>query len=143
MTIINGALAPRFRVKCTWTSYPDKKHYFCSMIWIELTNLTELETLLDEEIAPKHYLIFKNSTRCGTSRMALKQFEKRWNEIMPAYLVNVVENREVSDAITGFFEIRHESPQILLIRNGECVFNASHSMIEAEDILRLAGSENF
>lgn len=114
------------------------------MKWIELTDPAELENLVDtENDPPKHFLIFKHSTRCSTSRMALKLFEKRWNEIMPAYLVNVVENRSMSDEVASFFEVRHESPQVLLIRDGECVYHASHSGIEAEDLLRMAGSDNF
>lgn len=109
------------------------------MNWIELKEKNELLNLQEESLTHPEttYVIFKHSTRCGTSRMARSQFEREWKSEQPVYLINVVENREVSNAVETLYHVRHESPQILVIRNGECILHDSHYGINATEVLQL------
>ena len=81
--------------------------------------------------------IFKHSTRCGVSRFVKKGFEKGFNpdqSSMPVYYLDLLQHRPISDRITKEFGIRHESPQLLVIKNGECIYHASHYQIDATEL---------
>ncbi|MGB3773804.1 MAG: bacillithiol system redox-active protein YtxJ [Leeuwenhoekiella sp.] len=104
--------------------------------WIAL----EREEQLDEiaEISTNTpVLIFKHSTTCGISRMALKQFEKEYDlekkQVEP-YFLDLKQYRSVSNAIASKFGVPHESPQILLIKNGTAVYNESHGGINVAGV---------
>jgi bacillithiol system protein YtxJ len=101
--------------------------------WIPLTNLTQLDDIANISNV-KPIVIFKHSTRCSISRMALKQFEKEYdlNETVDAFFLDLIEHRDVSNEIANKFNVHHESPQLLLIKNGKAVYNVSHSDIDAE-----------
>jgi bacillithiol system protein YtxJ len=105
------------------------------LTWIELSNKTELEHFHNSvgSSEDQFSLIFKHSTRCGTSMIAKKEFEKHWKTDLPIHLVNVVESREVSNAIESMYQVRHESPQLLIIKNGKCVYHESHHGIDANE----------
>ena len=114
------------------------------MNWIELKTLTQLEQLR-EESKEKTALIFKHSTSCSISRTALSRLERNWNEqelpqIMPYYL-DLLSFRPVSNSIAESFEVEHQSPQVLIIRNGKSVYNRSHFDIDYRSIK--ASLENF
>jgi bacillithiol system protein YtxJ len=101
--------------------------------WTELTDvaqLMEIEAISNE----KPVVIFKHSTRCSISRMALKQFERDYdlNETVDAYFLDLIAHRDVSNEIASKFNVYHESPQLILIRNGKAVYDVSHSDINAE-----------
>ncbi len=100
--------------------------------WIALEDLGQLAelTMRSEE---KPVIIFKHSTRCSVSRMALKQFENEFNagESVVPYFLDLLEHRDISNAIVERFDVVHQSPQLLLIVNGKCIYNASHSAIDA------------
>lgn len=102
------------------------------MNWIELTEAEQVKKISHDSKADpaRTFVIFKHSTRCSTSRMALRFFENGWNETVPAYKINVVENRPASNEAVGLFQVGHESPQVLVIRNGACIYNASHAEID-------------
>lgn len=102
------------------------------MKWISLENLAqldEIETLSND----KPVLIFKHSTRCSISRMALKQFEKEFDseDEVSAYFLDLILHRDVSNEIASRFRVVHQSPQILLIKNGLSAYNVSHDEIDA------------
>lgn len=111
------------------------------MDWIKLTDEQELNTI--KEISNSHpVLIFKHSTRCSISSTALNRLERSWKEeevknIKP-YMLDLLSFRSLSNKISDEFKIAHESPQILLIRNGQCFFNASHLSINYQEILKQA-----
>ena len=94
---------------------------------------------LDEIIAlskEKPVLIFKHSTRCRISRFALKQFENEFdlqNQI-DAYFLDLLEIRDISNEIASRFGIMHQSPQLLLIKEGKVLYDASHSDIQANEL---------
>lgn len=101
--------------------------------WIPLTNLTQLDDIQTIS-GVKPIVIFKHSTRCSISRMALKQFEREYDldETVDAFFLDLIEHRDVSNEIASRFNVYHESPQLILIKNGKAVYNVSHSDIDAE-----------
>ena|SRR5688572_1843702 len=109
------------------------------MNWIELNNAGAVDNLLNESInsPDKIFIVFKHSTRCGTSRMALNLFEREWTIAEPVYLIKVVESRAASNAVENILGVLHESPQAVAIRNGKCVYHNSHSGINTPDFLNL------
>ncbi len=105
--------------------------------WKNLTALPQLEEIEDIS-ATRPVVIFKHSTRCSISRMALKNFERESGGDFPAerYYLDLLSFREVSNAITDRFGIQHQSPQLLLISGGRCAYHASHAQIDAQDTLK-------
>jgi bacillithiol system protein YtxJ len=104
--------------------------------WILLTDLEQLNeiSLLSDE---KPVVIFKHSTRCSISRMALKQFEKEYdlsdNEVT-TYFLDLIAFRDISNEIASRFNVVHQSPQLLLIVGGKSVYDVSHSAIDADEL---------
>lgn len=87
--------------------------------------------------AIKPIVIFKHSTRCSISRMALKQFETEFNfpkEKIDWYLLDLLNHRDLSNEIASRYNVVHQSPQIVVIRNGKAVFNESHENITTVDL---------
>jgi bacillithiol system protein YtxJ len=114
------------------------------MLWHKLTDISQLQDIIkltQEQSATKlTVLIFKHSTRCSISSMALNRLETRWkdDEHIPAYYLDLLQHRDISNEISSLFSVEHASPQVLLIRNGSCIYNASHTDISAADILTAA-----
>ncbi|MBK6731643.1 MAG: bacillithiol system redox-active protein YtxJ [Bacteroidetes bacterium] len=112
--------------------------------WKNITSTDQYEELIRESF-DKPLIIFKHSRSCGISSMALRRFEKDihpTNEINLT-MVNVRADRKVSNYIAEQHQITHESPQLLLIKNGKVVYHASHSHINANEVLnQLSISDN-
>ena len=103
--------------------------------WIPLTDLGQLDeivTLSNE----KPIVIFKHSTRCSVSRFALKQFESEYDltDRVDAYFLDLLEYRVISNEIASRFGVYHQSPQLLLIKEGKSVYDVSHSDINAMEL---------
>lgn len=106
--------------------------------WIPMKDLGQL----NEIIAISHenpVMIFKHSTRCSVSRMALKQFENEFdvetlNCNVSTYFLDLLEHRDISNEIASRFNVVHQSPQLLLIKEGKSVYDVSHSDIDAEEL---------
>lgn len=116
-------------------SSDEKKEKLSSVNWIPL----QLMGQLDELIAlsnEKPVLIFKHSTRCSISRFALKQFENEFDlhDKIDAYFLDLLEFRAISNEIASRFGIMHQSPQLLLIKEGKVLYDASHSDIQADEL---------
>ena len=104
--------------------------------WIELADESQIEEIVELSHAIP-VLIFKHSTTCGISRMALKQFEKEYNldkKDLKPYFLDLKKNREVSNLAASTFAVMHESPQVLLIKGGKCIYDASHGSINVADV---------
>ena len=101
-------------------------------IWNDLTEIEQLDAII-EESAEQTVVIFKHSTRCIVSRTALKQFEFDFkaDEKLKLYFLDLITYRPVSNEIADRFEVEHQSPQILVIKNGKAIYNTSHSAIDA------------
>ncbi|HUH25320.1 MAG TPA: bacillithiol system redox-active protein YtxJ [Flavobacterium sp.] len=102
------------------------------MNWNQIENIDQIEEL-KEKSYDKLQLIFKHSTRCIISKMALKNFESDFTlaDIIDANFLDLIAYREISNKIAETFQVQHQSPQILLIKNGVVVYNESHEGIDA------------
>ena len=91
-------------------------------------------------------VIFKHSTRCSVSAMALSRLERAWNpeetEGLKTYLLDLISFRSISNQIVQLFGVQHESPQVLVIDKGECVYHTSHMGINYEDLKSFANSSH-
>ncbi len=102
-----------------------------NMKWIPLTDIETLETI-KEESNNQSVLIFKHSIRCAISMMAKNRLDTAWKnegDNMKAYYLDLIRYRTISDRIEKEFAVRHESPQVLVIKNGECTYSVTHSNI--------------
>jgi bacillithiol system protein YtxJ len=103
--------------------------------WILLTDLGQLNEIISLS-NEKPVLIFKHSTRCSISRMALKQFENEFDlqDKVTPYFLDLLENRSISNEIAARFNVMHQSPQLLLIKNGIVIYHVSHDSIDAQEL---------
>ncbi len=103
--------------------------------WIKLETELQLEEIKSNS-NQKLQLIFKHSTRCIISKMALKQFEKEYDfaDQMDLYLLDLLQNRDISNQIATNYDIQHQSPQLILIQNSKAIYNVSHENIEASTL---------
>lgn len=104
--------------------------------WRNLKSQEDLETWNDYSFQ-QPVMLFKHSTRCSISSMAKNRLERGWNytdnQIIPLF-VDLLSYRDVSNQVATFYGITHESPQILIIRNGKCIYSSSHGGIDPSSI---------
>lgn len=102
-----------------------------------LNQISQLEQI-DQLSQNKLQVIFKHSTRCSTSSFALRilnmEFSDALDTTFDVYYLDLLNYREVSNAIAQKYKVEHESPQLLVIKNGVCVYHASHSDVSLENI---------
>ena len=105
------------------------------MKWIHLTD----EGQLTEIISRSHHkpqVIFKHSSRCSISSVALQRFQKAQQpEGLDFYFLDLLAHRPLSNKVAETFDVHHESPQVLLVKNGLCIFDESHLGISMNDIV--------
>jgi bacillithiol system protein YtxJ len=103
--------------------------------WVSLTDLGQLNEI-NQLSNEKPVIIFKHSTRCSISRMALKQFENEFDlsDKVTPYFLDLIAFRDISNEIASRFEVVHQSPQLLLIIGGKSVYDVSHSSIDADEL---------
>ncbi len=112
------------------------------MNWINLTSEQELDKI-KQESNTQPVLIFKHSTRCSISSMAKNRLDKaQAPEDILYYYLDLIQYRSVSNKVAEVFSVHHESPQVLLIKNGECVYEESHNGIRMDDILEQLNLSN-
>ncbi|MBS1647693.1 MAG: bacillithiol system redox-active protein YtxJ [Bacteroidetes bacterium] len=109
------------------------------MNWTPLQDISQLQAI-DASSEKKPCLLFKHSTRCSISNMALNRIESNWKEAdaekVTFYYLDLLAHRNISNEIAAHYVIEHQSPQVLVISNGKCVYHASHSEIRYNDILQ-------
>ena len=108
------------------------------MNWQDLNSVEQLDAI-KESSKQNPVLIFKHSTRCSISLAALDRLQRHWkqeemNSVKPFYL-DLLQHPDVSGRVAHDFAVRHESPQVLLIRDGKAVYDRSHLEIDYRDIL--------
>ena len=107
------------------------------MNWITITDESEIQTIFKSE---DYAIIYKHSPSCMTSLMAYRQLKaevQKATEIdIPLYIVDVLKNRKEARAIADAFDVRHESPQILLVKAGACVYDTSHENVSLKAVLK-------
>ncbi len=104
--------------------------------WKEITSIELLEEI-SQGSHERPAVILKHSTTCGISRMVLRQFEIDFNvdpEKVDLYFLDLLRYREISNKIATKFNVPHESPQLIIIKDGRVVYDASHGAITAESI---------
>jgi bacillithiol system protein YtxJ len=116
----------------------EKKEVIARVNWKNLSDLTQLDAMLADRTGQKH-VVFKHSTRCGISAMAKKQFESDWPEKAEDVIVwylDLLNHRDISNAIAEKTKVFHKSPQAVALVNGEVVYADSHGEINAVRIFK-------
>ena len=104
-----------------------------SMNWRILTSPQEFDQVLQQSVQDKSaFVVFKHSTRCMVSKMALRSFESEFNASIPAYFVDLIQNRDLSTHIAMVSGIHHQSPQVITFEGGQPVYHSSHYSICAK-----------
>ncbi len=107
--------------------------------WIELTTSEQLKSAI-ENSSLKPIILFKHSTRCSISSMAKSRFESNWNTDLSdvsVYYLDLIAHRNISNEIAELTGIEHQSPQAIVLKNKEVIYDASHSEISAKAIENL------
>lgn len=99
-----------------------------------LTSLEELDKLDAHSSNGEGVLIYKHSTRCFISTMAQRRLAEWDQEKMPIYYLDLLRYREVSNEVAKRYHVIHQSPQLILIKDGKRVADASHEGISADVI---------
>lgn len=97
-----------------------------------ITSVADLESAVSASFT-NPVVIFKHSTRCSISSMALNRL-KNGRIDLDFRLIDVLNSKPVSMAVAERFHVHHESPQLLVISSGECVYDASHLEITLEEL---------
>ena len=104
------------------------------MNWIDLNDINQLAEI-KELSKVKPLVIFKHSTRCSISSMALSRLERSEQpSAADFYFLDLIKYRALSNQVAEDFAVNHESPQVLLINKGECIYDESHSGISMDEI---------
>lgn len=104
--------------------------------WINLENENQLADIIQKSFS-KPVIIFKHSTQCSISISAKSRIERQWKndfDIVDTYFLDLLKFRPISNQIAKDFEVEHQSPQVLVIKNGKSVFNTSHMNIQIDNI---------
>jgi bacillithiol system protein YtxJ len=103
------------------------------MNWLELNSPEQVEEIIHQS-TQSPVLIFKHSTTCHISLMVKMRLEQQWSFEIPSYYLDLKKFRSVSNLVASKFDVYHESPQVLVIKNGECIFDASHFDIQVPEL---------
>ncbi|MGB5555117.1 MAG: bacillithiol system redox-active protein YtxJ [Flavobacteriaceae bacterium] len=106
--------------------------------WLYLTSLDQLMEI-EKRSAQKTQMIFKHSSTCGISSMVLNMFGRGFDfkaNGVDIYFLDLHKYREVSNEVGYKFQVMHQSPQLLIIKNGVVVAHDSHGSINQIDLQR-------
>ncbi len=105
------------------------------MNWKEFTSEEGLEEI-KRRSAEKPQVIFKHSTRCSISTMAKSRLERATTpEAIDFNYLDLIAHRNVSSKIAELFDVEHASPQVLIIKDGTCIYDESHNAISMDEIV--------
>ena len=96
------------------------------------------QATLEQALNSDRAVLYKHSTRCPVSDWAIDEIlqfagtRPEW----PVYVLKVIEHRDLSDAVVEHFGVQHQSPQVFVINNGQCLWHASHSDITEQELFR-------
>lgn len=107
--------------------------------WQALTAVSQLSEI-EKRSQTKAQFIFKHSTRCGISRMVMNQFVSKYNVAINAdlFYLDLLNYRDVSNEVGYKFQVMHQSPQLLVIKNGVAVAYESHAAINEMNLERFS-----
>lgn len=110
------------------------------MNWNQLTSTSQIDQIKKSSF-DNPVLIFKHSTRCSISAMAENRLERSWvsSEIptMELFHLDLIQYRDVSNYIADAFDVPHESPQVLIVFEGNCIYHNSHMGVSYHEIKRV------
>ncbi len=109
-----------------------------------LTDLQQLNTITEESTVV-FQLLFKHSTRCIISKMALKNFESEFDfqlNNIKCYCLDLLNYRDISNTIAEKFDVVHQSPQIILIKDKTAIYHTSHESIDASKIIEIINKKS-
>lgn len=106
--------------------------------WNTLKQLEQLETIW--QLSNKKVVaIFKHSTRCGTSLHAFEKLARNWNfdaAQAELFYLDLLANREISNDIAIKSNVQHQSPQLIVLKEGKVVYYASHLAIDTNEVAK-------
>ena len=112
--------------------------FFKKMNWLKLENPSDLDRLIENSFSESisAVAIFKHSTRCVISSMVKTRLVGAWNfqDELPIYYLDLIQFRALSNQIADELSVEHQSPQLLLIKNGKCIYHTSHNGISVSEI---------
>lgn len=112
------------------------------MNWSYLTEISQIEKILQES-HERPVVVFKHSTRCSISTMAKGRLERALQpEGVSFYYLDLLQYRPISNKVAELFDVHHESPQVLLIKNGGCIYEESHNGISMDEIMEQLTTED-
>ncbi len=106
------------------------------MDWHPITEISQLDDIYKESFEVP-CLIFKHSTTCPISfaaKMRVDDFDSNQSNVK-SYFLDLLQFRQISNAIAETFKVHHESPQIILIKDGECIYDESHLDITVSELI--------
>lgn len=110
------------------------------MNWNQLNQISQIEKI-DSESQQQPILLLKHSTRCSISSAALSRLERNWKDVdsqkIKPYYLDLLQHRDISNQLALHYQVEHQSPQILIIKNGKCMYSATHFEINYNDIIAL------
>lgn len=95
------------------------------IVWKELNSEKQLSTIIEDSFGSPQ-LIFKHSTSCPISSMAKRRLENGWDLDFTPYYLDLLSYRPVSNAVSQQLEVRHESPQVIVLHMGKAIYHESH-----------------
>jgi len=101
--------------------------------WKKLDSGEQFESIIKESHNSPQ-IIFKHSTSCPISGMAKRRLEGDWSMDINPYYLDLLSYRSISNAIADRLDVRHQSPQIIVLHNGKAIYNESHLDISASDL---------
>ncbi len=101
--------------------------------WKKLESAVTLDNIIEDSFNSPQ-VIFKHSTSCPISGMAKRRLEGGWDLDLSPYYLDLISYRSISNAIEDKLSVRHESPQIILVKNGKAIYNESHLDISASSL---------
>lgn len=123
-------------------SKKNKKENTRGIDWKSLDTAATLEEI-KQQSNDQTIMLFKHSTRCSISASALDRLERSWDnqemEGIQPYFLDLIRYREVSNQVAQEFGVAHQSPQLILIRDGKAVYDNSHFGINYQELKEFLG----
>ncbi|HUH73549.1 MAG TPA: bacillithiol system redox-active protein YtxJ [Chitinophagales bacterium] len=104
------------------------------MNWITLNSEQQLKDLLASQDI---IVVFKHSTRCSISSMVKNRVEREWTSDHAVYYLDLIAHRNVSNLIAQLSGVEHQSPQMIVFKEGKPIYDASHTSISASEVMDL------
>jgi bacillithiol system protein YtxJ len=104
--------------------------------WTQLISVNQLQASLQAS-HERPQIFFKHSTRCIISKMVLRNFEENWSALpsnADTLFLDLLQYRELSNSLAAQLHVKHESPQVIVVRNGKAIYHASHDSINTPDV---------